>query len=57
MELPLLLRQIRYEDDHDDGNDDDDDHDVVDDDNDLFQEALINARERGFRISYSLNPC
>ena len=34
-----------------------DDHEVVDDDNDLFQEALINARERGFRISYSLTPC
>ena len=47
--------------DNDDGSDKGGDNGYVDDgsrgDNGLFQEALINARERGFRISYSLNPC
>ena len=67
---PLPPRQIRFDihddgddenhedDDYDNDHDDGDDHDhVIEDDKDLFQEALINERERGFRISYSLNPC
>ena len=66
---PLLLWQIKQDSDvvdggygdNDDGSDKGGDNGYVDDgsrgDNGLFQEALINARERGFRISYSLNPC
>ena len=60
---PLLLWKIKYDSDgghggHDDiGDEDDGGDDSAHGDNGLFQEALINARERGFRISYSLNPC